>query len=68
MEINDVLGHLAELNVETQEQLFQLNLAKAQVEAIGVLVGALGHIETKLEKINHQLEVINRYGLDFKQK
>jgi len=63
MEIKDVLGQMAELNAETQEQLFQLNLAKHQVNATGVLVGVLGNIETQLEKINHQFEVLNRYGL-----
>ena len=68
MEIKDITDKLETTNTETREQEFQIELAKAQVNAIGVLVGALGNIETQLVKLNHNYETILRYGLDLKQK
>ena len=63
MEIQDILGHLAELNAETQEQLFQLNRAKAQVEAIGVFVGSLGNIEIQLKRIADAVGSLDETGI-----
>jgi hypothetical protein len=64
MEIKEILSGLSDIYTENQDQLFQARIAKAQVEAIGVLVGALGNIETQLQRIAAATESLNETGIE----
>ena len=56
MEIKEILEKIENTQIETQQQHFELGVLKAQINAIGVLVSALGNIEADLIGIDDRLK------------